>query len=250
MAEVISTVEKEAIFDKTFECPICNREIKAKTIKTGKCKLESTDEDLRPVYHNIDSLKYDVVFCPHCGYATLKKFFDEPILPVQKKNLTEKVCNNFKGTGKEPAAYTYEESIRRHKFALLCSMVKEAKLSEQAYTCLKIAWLYRGERELYIREGAVNQEEQAKLWNEEQAYITKAYHGFSEAYIKEDFPMCGMDEVTYSYLLADLAYKTEHIKEARRWISSVISSPSASQRVKEKARDLKDVIQSTHGEEE
>lgn len=241
--------EKEALFDKSYECPICSATIKAKTVKTGKCKLISTDEDLRPVYQNIDSLKYDVVFCKECGYAALKKFFDQPVLPVQKQKVKEQIANKFKGGGKEYETLSYAESIRRHKFALLCSMVKNDKLSEQAYTCLKIAWLFRGEAEQLQKEETDHSEKIAELNEQEAVYIAKAYVGFSEAYMKEDFPMCGMDEVTFSYLVADLAYKTNHITEANRWISQVITSRVAPQRVKEKARDLRELIVAAQEEE-
>ena len=63
--------EQDFLFEKTFTCPICEKDFKAKTVKIGKAKLVGTDLDLRPKYENIDMLKYDVILCPHCGYAAL-----------------------------------------------------------------------------------------------------------------------------------------------------------------------------------
>lgn len=245
MSNMIDTNEKEALYDKVYECPVCKGQIKAKIVKTGKCKLESTDEDLRPVYQNIDSLKYDAIFCNGCGYASLKKFFDEPMVPVQIKYIKEKISSHYSGGSREPDVYTYEEAIKRHKMALLSSMVKNAKISEQAYTALKTAWLYRGWHEK-LEEASTEKE---SLVQAEKEFINKAYYGFNQAYINEEFPICGMDEMTFYYLLASLCAKTEHYEEAKRWVSMVVSSREASPRVKEKARDLKDRIVEATGEE-
>ena len=43
--------------------------------------------------------------------------------------------------------YTYDIAIKRYKMALLTAMTKPARGSEQAYLCLKLAWLYRGAAE-------------------------------------------------------------------------------------------------------
>lgn len=67
--------EQDFLFDKSFTCPLCDREFKARTVKIGKAKLAGSDLDLRPRYEQIDLLKYDVIMCPSCGYASLSRFF-------------------------------------------------------------------------------------------------------------------------------------------------------------------------------
>ena len=59
--------EQDFLFDKSFTCPICDREFKSRTVKIGKAKLAGSDLDLRPRYEQIDLLKYDVIMCPTCG---------------------------------------------------------------------------------------------------------------------------------------------------------------------------------------
>lgn len=59
--------EQDFLFDKSFTCPLCDREFKARTVKIGKAKLAGSDLDLRPRYEQIDLLKYDVIMCPSCG---------------------------------------------------------------------------------------------------------------------------------------------------------------------------------------
>ena len=71
----LSFSEEDTIFDKSFTCPVCDKEFKSKMVKSGKVKLLNLDSDLRPVYQYMDPLKYDAVVCPHCGFAALNRFF-------------------------------------------------------------------------------------------------------------------------------------------------------------------------------
>ena len=62
--------------------------------------------------------------------------------------------------------------------------------------------------------------------------------------------MCGMDELTVTYLVADLARQLKEYEVAQRWISKVIVSRSANERMKDKARMLKDQIMADKSQEE
>lgn len=37
--------ESEMIFDKTYRCPVCDRQFKSKAVMSGKAKLVSIDTD-------------------------------------------------------------------------------------------------------------------------------------------------------------------------------------------------------------
>jgi hypothetical protein len=54
--------------------------------------------------------------------------------------------------------------------------------------------------------------------------------------------MCGMDENTMTILVAELARKKGNLDEASRWVSRVLVSRDASERIKERARDIKELI--------
>ena len=59
------------------------------------------DSDLRPKYQAMDSLKYDAVVCPNCGYAALNRFFNymtDAQAKLIKANMVKKdaiVIDNF-----------------------------------------------------------------------------------------------------------------------------------------------------------
>ena len=107
--------------------------------------------------------------------------------------------------------------------ALVNSIVKKAKVSERAYTCLKTAWVIRGKYESLPADTPNYKKVIQKLIKEEMEFINNAYEGFSEAFMKESFPMCGMDENTITLLVAELARKIGKIDESSRWISKILS---------------------------
>ena len=233
--------EADIIFDKTYSCPVCDKEFKAKNVKTGKVKLQSLDTDLRPRYTQADPLKYDAVLCPSCGYASLNRFF-KYVTYAQAELIKKNISINFKPIGENDGIYSYDDAIIRHKMALVSSIIKKAKTSEKAYTCLKTAWVIRGKAETLPADTPNYNEEMEKLHKEEMEFITNAYEGFAEAFMKETFPMCGMDEHTITLLVAELARKIGNLDESSRWVSRILISRDASERIKEKAREIKELI--------
>lgn len=234
--------EADLLFDKTFTCPVCDKEFKSKTVKTGKVKLISADTDLRPKYQLVDSLKYDAIVCPHCGYAALNRFFNY-MMSAQAKSIREQISKNFKGLKEDNEVYTYDEAITRHKLSLVNTIVKKGKTSERAYNCLKIAWLIRGKGENLPSDTPNYSKVKEGLQKEEDELVLNAYEGFIAAFSKENFPMCGMDENTTTYLVADLARRCGKNQEASRWISKVLISREANERIKSRAREIKKLLQ-------
>ncbi len=236
--------EADLLFDKSYVCPVCGESFKCKTVKIGKVKLLSADSDLRPKYQLVDSLKYDAIVCPTCGYAALNRFFNY-MTSMQARAIKEKISMNYRHTKEAGDIYTYDDAILRHKLVLLNTIVANSKNSEKAYTCLKLAWLCRGKRESLELENAKDKQEILELTKLEQDYIQNAYEGFETAISKENFPMCGMDENTVMYLLAELARRCGKYDDSLRLVSKILVSRDANERIKEKARAIKDAIKAT-----
>ena len=232
--------EKNLVYDRGYECPVCDAKITSKVMKTGKAKLLSTDTDLRPVYEGIDAQKYDVVSCEKCGFSALSRYF-KPMTNVQVKLIQKNISKNIKMKPYTGEIYTYEEALERYKLALACAVVRQSKSSEKAYICLKSGWLLRGwQEELETEEG--NTAKIKKLKEQEKEYLINAMDGFINAKATELFPMCGMDENTVDYIIAVLAYDFEKYDVASKLIASILTSSSAGVRMKDRTRDLKDAL--------
>jgi uncharacterized protein (DUF2225 family) len=241
-AEVEQVVqEQDFLFDKTFTCPICDKEFKTRTVKIGKAKLIGTDMDLRPKYEHVDLLKYDIIMCPSCGYAALSRYF-KFITSPQAKRIKEAISSKFKPINEYKEIYTYDEALERYKLTLANAIVKIAKPSEKAYICLKTAWLLRGKGEALDKEAPNYAEVKKKTDAEEAEFLRNSLDGFLAARQAENFPMCGMDEPTVDYLISVIAIKFEQFDVASKLISQIIASQTTNPRMKEKARTLKDQI--------
>ncbi len=233
--------EKELIYDRSYECPVCDQTFTAKIMKSGKAKLIGTDADLRAKYEGIDAVKYDVLLCPYCGYAALSRFYGgltNSQIKLVKENISQKVQLSVY----KDETYSYEQAMERYKLALVNAVVKRAKASEKAYICLKSAWLVRGYQEELLEKGTGDDAKITELKQMEEQYLTNAFNGFVEARQAEGFPMCGMDETTVDYLLAVLATRFKKYDVASKMIAGILTSPSANARMKDKARDLKEQI--------
>ena len=240
-AEIPKIEEKDLIYDKIFECPVCDSKFPAKVMKSGKAKLIGTDQDLRAKYEGIDPVKYDVELCPFCGYAALTRFFPH-VSSGQAKLIQENISKKVHLHSHNGETYSYEEALERYKLCLANAVVKRARASEKAYICLKSAWLVRGYQENLTETGEGDVAKLTELKAMEESYLQNAYNGFVEAVQNESFPMCGMDEMTMNYLLAVLAARFKKYDVASRMVATILTSTSANTRMKDKARDLKEQI--------
>lgn len=214
----------KVLYDKSFTCPLCGMDFKNKAIRSGKNQLVSVDDDLCPHYNLVNPLFYAVISCPHCGYSVLSKTFGT-LLPKQKEWLS----TQFSKTRPHPIFSEYtsaEEALNKYKRALVACITKKSHLSEQGYIALNIAWIYR---ELEQTEN-------------EHIFLERAFTGLSEAFSKERFPILGMDELTYTYTLAAIAYKLNNMEKCKSYLSIVLTATGCPSRIKDRALDLKKKI--------
>lgn len=230
--------EKDFIYDKSFTCPVCDHKFTSKVMKTGKARLLGMDLDLKPQYEGIDAVKYDVQVCPNCKYAALTSYFPT-ILNAQAKMIRENISNQVHITIQNGEIYSYEEALERYQLALACALVKHAKDSEKAYVCLRYAWTIRGYRK--------SLSEDTEEWKaQELECIENALEGFINARQKESLPICGMDQNALDYLIAALAYQVNRDDIAAKMVSGILLSTTANSRMKDKARELKQLILDRH----
>lgn len=244
---VVYSDEKSLVFEKQFECPLCNQKFRQPMVRTGKAKVISHDNDLRAVYQGVDVYKYDVVLCNHCGYAATQKYFG-PLAKPHRDMLREHVSSKFKPVEEVSGLLTYEEAIKRFKMVMLNAMSRQAKISEKAYICLRMAWMLRGYIEqLEAEESAAKAD---KIREMELQYLELAMDGFAEARQSEMPPIAGMNEVTVDFLLAQLCYRFERYDEASKYAQGILMSSSSSSQQKEKVRELIQNIKDSKQNEE
>ena len=239
--------EEDYLFDKKIKCPVCEDEFDAKTVRTGKVRMKNVDIDLRPDYDELDQNKYDVIACPHCGYAALGRYFPT----LNKRQIDEirvKISMNYKKIEQDGPTYSYDYAKSLYQLALANAVVKKAKNSEKAYICLKTAWVIRGETQRLDPNEDTYDEKKAANDAQEKELLSNALNGFVMARQSEEFPIAGMDSSTLDYLIAALAVETDDFDTASKMVSEILTSRVANSRIKDKARNLKDIITEKKGE--
>lgn len=239
--EIKEIKEEEFLFDKKYDCPICDAKFTDHAVRVGKTRRIGADLDLRPKYSGVDAIKYDIVLCKKCGYAAMSSSFAH-VSPLQRKMIKEQVQASFKGVKEGENCLSYEEAITRFKLALYSAVVKRSRNSEKAYLCLKTAWLYRGYGEQLETMAIKDEEKIEECRKADQEYTERAQVGFEAAVANEMFPICGMDEMTFNYLLAELYHRGGKIDACRKQLGLIMMSKSASPVLKDRARKLKEVL--------
>ena len=235
--------EKKYTYAKKINCTNCGAQFQDLRLLNGKLRRKEPDMDLRPRFQFVDSLKYGVTACPFCGFAAPVKSF-ERLTSLQQKRIREKITSQF--MQREPLSgetIDYATAMGQYELALVCAMAMEVPLSEQAHLCLQLSWLIRGRLEEADAEPGLLEEDLYKqLQEKEERYYRQAYDSLSKAFTQEDFPICGMDQSTFDYLLAVMSFHFKEYDLAVRYCGNVVQEKGISAKLKDKALMLKDEI--------
>lgn len=212
------------LYNKTVNCPICGNTFKVRAVKASAVRIFKKDTDFFISYKNINPYFYDVWLCPICGYAAMKSDFNK--IKSYQKELVEKNISLKWHSKQYPDIYDLSIAIERYKLSLLNYVAIEAHSSKKAMNCLKLAWMYRiaGNKKI------------------EKAFLKNALDGFVDAYSNEDFPIYGMTRFSLMYLLGELYRRLGIDDKALLWFGNVITNKLASPKIKDMARNQKDLI--------
>ncbi|MCX7711299.1 MAG: DUF2225 domain-containing protein [Clostridia bacterium] len=222
---VSRTSPADFLFDRKIECPCCGKQTTVRAVKSSGVRVISRDTDFMTYYQDPNPMLYDAWVCIFCGYAALSSKFSV-ISDRQIRLIKENITSKWTSSKKYPAVYDIDTAIEMHQLALLNCVVKMGKDSEKAYTCLKIAWLYR------LKKDDAN----------EFKFLLQAQKGFVLTLEKEVFPVVGLDEESMEYLIGELFRRLDSDSEALKWFSRVLCNPKAKAKIKDMARDQRDLI--------
>jgi uncharacterized protein (DUF2225 family) len=217
--------KKSLLYEKELICPVCKNKFKAKAVKTSAARMEGKDSDFFIRYYIINPYFYDVWLCNNCGYATMKKDFKN-IKSYEIDLIKKHITSKWKGR-KYPDLYDLDTAIERYKISLLNYVVMESKSSKKAMNCLKIAWMYRLKND----------------YEKELHFLKQALEGFNYTFQYESSNnIYGMNKFTLMYLIGELNRRIGNDDIALQWFSKVVTSLGINSRLKEMARDQRDLI--------
>ncbi len=199
---------KQLIYEREVKCNVCDNNIQVTDVRVGKARIDHFDEDHCPYYTDVNPILYDVWVCPYCGYAALQKNFDK--ISVKKAKMVKQKISvkwtprDFRGERDN------EKAVECYKLALLNAYTTEAKDSEIANICVRLAWVYR-----YLEDKA-----------SEEQFIKHAILHYDKAYLNETFPMDRLDEANFIYLMGELNRRVGENEKASSWFAKIVSLPT------------------------
>ncbi len=237
----ISNDESELLIIREHVCPACEAVFSSGSPMMSKVIKKGNDADLRPVYSNLDVLKYQILECPVCGYADTEKDFNKA-LSVEIKAYKAFGLNTDTGALRTEEVRDYESAYRHYKSALRCLTIRKSKMGKRGYLFLLTAWLLRGWREHKEAVGESVAENDIMSLKEESKMLRYAVESFKEAQLTEDFPICGINESTFYYLMGVLSFKLEDLNGASSYTIKALQAKELKPVYRVKAETLIDDI--------
>ena len=213
------------VYTKNFICPVCGHNVSSNIARESKIRIQSVDLDLRPICSPIEPILYNIVLCESCYYSAPNKVFSE-ITSKQVEIIRSGIRPDFR-VHPYPKEPTVEMAIERYKLALRSSVVKHGKDGEKAYLCMKLTWLYR------IKGDDTDNE---------KMFAEHTVKGFTAALGNEIAPIMGLEESSILYMLGAFSMFLGRHESALRILSDLIVFKNTSERLKDRARDLKNEI--------
>lgn len=219
---------KQKLLDKKMNCPICEYEFTTLRVRMPKIRLFNTDTDLRPYYEGIDVVAYEPVTCPSCGYSSIYKTFYD-VTEATKENIREYLKENYKKR-EWPELVDTQVAIEKFLLALQCLQPKRANVGEQAYIYLKLSWLFRVHTN--------NDKREANELFCQKKFVESAEQTFAEV----RFPILDWDESVFLYLIGEVCRRIGDYERAYKYIGKIIVDRNVSEKLRERARDVKEMI--------
>ncbi len=206
---------------RDLTCPNCNKSFKMPAPRYNRIRLKDTFENLRAEYEGTEPVLYEVVFCPHCGYSRLKAKF-ETLSDKHRKAFKMEIGSKYRQRPNE-IAITPQQALERYKFGLVTAKAMSLPASEFAVLNYKLSWINQvlGDKVGYIQN------------------VSNSYKWFEKALAEENFPVLSIDGDTVEYLMSVFAKDTGDYATALKHCGVVLTSATASDRLKNRARDLK-----------
>ncbi|MBM7854204.1 uncharacterized protein (DUF2225 family)/CRP-like cAMP-binding protein [Desulfohalotomaculum tongense] len=210
-------VEK-MLYDRNFSCPYCKSKFITPRVLSKYLKITKTDDDFCSYYDGINPIFYEVAVCPRCNYAFTDDSQDK-LGPTALKG----VKAVLETLPKKDYCLVRDINLAVETFilAILCQTAYENKDSLIARLYLRMAWLYRYQK---------NKEK-------EHTYLQVALEKYESAFKKEKFEI--KNELQLTYLVGELYNRLGNAKMAVQWFNKLVMHPKKDQypAIVKKARD-------------
>jgi uncharacterized protein (DUF2225 family) len=197
----------EALYEKSNKCIICNNSFSSKRLRATACRIDKREEDFYTSYKGHNPMHYEILVCPHCGYAASESSFNS----MSSKEITDiKEMLSGKIIGRSFCGErTVNDALDSFKLALFMAKSRGAKDSIIAGLSLKLGWIYREMKD-----------------DKEKDYLEYSLEYYKKAFDKENLPFGNLDEISVQYLIGELSRRLNKFQDAVFWFNKAVSNPN------------------------
>ena len=189
-------------------CPICGKSTRVVKVKS-RLVATQVDNDYCCHYRDFEPYRYHIWVCEHCGFAADEKTFLS-VLPERHKNAVSKFLQEKKVHLIFNEERSVPDGLASLQLALYCAEAMNTSLARQAGMTLRMAWIYRMEK---------NQEK-------EREYMEKALQLYERSLYTERYPIDNLTDNMVMYLIGVTYSRLGNKEMASQFISRLISDRS------------------------
>lgn len=222
---VMTSVEGQSLsplYDSKKKCLYCGKTFVTKKIRSKFIRISKRDSDFCNHYEGVNPYFYEVLVCTHCGFAFTENF--RSIRVARRKAIKEQYIDNV-SIPNLSGERSLADGMKSFKLAIFCATLAEENHYLLAGLCLKLAWLYRLDKN--------------KI--EEIRFLKNALKNYLTSYQYEDETI--YNKATLLYLIGELEYRLNGYEQAQKWFSILISDKKLDPKIvniaKERWQDIR-----------
>jgi uncharacterized protein (DUF2225 family) len=218
----------EAFWTKQMHCVLCEGRFAMQQIRDAAVEVASRESDLHEIHRGPNPLHYQVAVCPSCFYASYLEDFDR-VFAAEKTNIERALADVRLKIAHVDLRGQRDERQARMSFelALVCYGQRRAPAHKLAGLYHRLAWLAR----------------EAGDAAQERGYLTYARGGYV-ASIEKGEATSPRQDITITYLIADLSKRIGDYAEASKWVGQTMahSQYASAKAVAERAQALREEL--------
>lgn len=198
------------LFDRTYNCPVCENEFKSKQVRTSAIRAKKREKDFHATFAGESPTRYGVICCPYCGYTKFEGDFKEKLSSDQRELIQSKISSKWMYQN-FCLERDLDKATRVHLIALANYMITQTDFNTLGKLYLRLAWFYR----------------EAEDPENEMKFIRFARDAYRQSFEKENYEEREEKELEILYLMGELSRQLKEYSEAIRWFDKAINHPVA-----------------------
>lgn len=201
-----------AVYARNVICPLCGHHFKTMKVRSRFATPQIIDSDFCPHYKkgSLNPNHYYINVCPECGFAFSEEFSRE-FSRQAKEKVAERITAKW-GKRDFGKLRDLNQAIESYKLAIYSGNLKKEKHAIQGEICLRLAWIYRDEK---------NQEE--------ERFLRLALEQLEDSYVHSDFAGTSLSEMKVLYLAGELNRRLGQYQQAIGYFAKIIEHPNREQ---------------------